>query len=140
MNNINKLKQELRLSFRDLEKYCDISASGITLLSQEKRPFRQSHIDSLTSFFNVTSDYLLGKSDKGYIVFLENDSQPLVLSESEYLSAKPNIKLSIIRVGNINFDVSTQNNSWQIYVPEYTVHRELKGDITNYSFSIHLKL
>ena len=138
MNNLNRLKNELKLSYRDVSKYCDISASGIQLLANEKRPFRQAHIEALTSFFNVTVDYLLGKSDVGYIVFSEDDGKPLTLSENEYLSVKDNIELTIIEGDGFGATIHENDKEWNIYIPKYFVHRELKGSITDYDLEFGL--
>ena len=138
MNNLLRLRKELNLTQKELSKYCGVSPTVIVYLENGKRMFRQAHIDSLTSFFNVTADYLLGKSDKGYIVFSEDDGRPLTLSENEYLSVKDNIEITIIEGDGFGATIHENDKEWNIYIPKYFVHRELKGSILDYSLDSSL--
>lgn len=95
MNNLRKLRNELGYTTRDLQDATGIAYSNISLLEAEKRPFREAHIKALTAFFNVTTDYLLGKSDVGYICYAkDSDDDQIVISESDYLSYKNQKKLN----------------------------------------------
>lgn len=129
MNNLLKLRKEAGLTTRKLQQLTDVSSCTITWLEKEKRPFRQIHLDRLSSFFSVTTDYLLGKSDKGYIVFLESGDQEITLSESEYMRLKPNINNKILRMSDNEqaFTVGGQT----VFFPKFTIYRELKGDTKN---------
>lgn len=129
MNNLCLLRKEKRLSTRDMQQYTGISYTTINYLEKEDRPFREKHINILTSFFNVTTDYLLGKSDKGYIVHTEYGSKDLVLSYSEYQNLKPNITTTII---DRKISLALPLNDETITSNRYTIYRELKGSIEDY--------
>lgn len=82
MNNLKYLRLKNHLSLRQLDKMCGITNSVLSCLENGKRMFRLSHIDTLTDFFKVSSDFLLGKSDYGIIVELKNSFA--VISKSDY--------------------------------------------------------
>ena len=82
MNNLKYLRLKNHLSLRQLDKMCGITNSVLSCLENGKRMFRLSHIDTLTNFFKVSSDFLLGKSDYGIIVELKNSFA--VISKSDY--------------------------------------------------------
>lgn len=96
------LRKEKRISQRELSKETGISSSLIAMYEIGKRTPGSDKIAALADYFDVTTDYLLGKSDykKGRIVTvaelkefipaetIENkniiivvDDQPLSLSE-----------------------------------------------------------
>jgi len=129
MNKLHYLKAQVHVSNMNLERYTGIKNSTISFLENEKRPFRQVHIDRLTSFFNVTTDYLLGKSDIGFIVFPEYGDEPIVLSESEYQELRPHITETIIKRTPINATVSDGQVETSINETPYLVYRELKNDV-----------
>lgn len=95
MNRLNQLRKELKLTQRQLEEYVDMPHSILSDLENGKRPFRQVHIEKLTNFFRVTSDYLLGKSDYGYIVSSPDLLEDYILTEEEYLKNKYNIRVNV---------------------------------------------
>lgn len=82
MNNLRYLREKNHLSLRQLSKFCGLSNSLLSFLESEKRMRRLSHINTLTDFFKVTSDFLLGKSDVGIIVELKRSFA--VISKSDY--------------------------------------------------------
>lgn len=143
MNKLKQLRKEADLTLRDLSKYVGIPNSVITYLESGTRPFRQVHIDKLTSFFNVTSDYLLGRSDYGYIVYPQYGSDEVILSDSEYNRLSDHITLSIIN-NKININVSIVDNKEEtnINIPSHCVYRELKGELNDYDMkeTLYLKL
>ena len=67
MNNIGYLRKRLDLTYRSLEKECGIDRSTLNLLEKGKQKLTEARIDTLCSFFKVSSDFLLGKSDYGII-------------------------------------------------------------------------
>lgn len=99
MNNLKKLRNELKLSQTQLAEYVGIPRSNLSNLETGDRPFRQVHIEKLTNFFRVTSDYLLGKSDYGYIVSSPDLLEDYILTEEEYLNNIDNISV-IVRDSN----------------------------------------
>lgn len=144
MNNLRQLRKQADLTTRELSEYVNISHSVLFYLEKGERLFRQSHIDRLTSFFNVTSDYLLGRSDYGYIVFPEYGEEEIILSESEYSRLSDNIESSIIKISNNNTDLSINTGKEEINInmPTHQVYRELKGKIEDYDMkdTLYLKL
>lgn len=62
-NKLRKLRYGAELSLKELSSGCGIALSVLCYLENGERPFRQAHIDRLCAFFDVSSDYLLGKSD-----------------------------------------------------------------------------
>lgn len=63
MNNLKKLRDEKNLSIRELGELTNISYSTISYMENEIRPFTQANLEILCSFFNVSADYMLGKTD-----------------------------------------------------------------------------
>lgn len=136
MNN-NRLKQlrlQANISLRELQKYTGITNSVLSYLESGKRPFRQAHIDALSSFFNITSDFLLGRSDFGYKVFPEFGTDELILSEGEFNRLRPYIDISVVHKNNSNLSVSisTPVEDQTIILSSYIVYRELKGAVNDY--------
>lgn len=92
---MKELRAECNISSMKLTEYTCISNSVITYLENEKRQFRQNHLEKLTYFFQVTVDYLLGKGDYG-IVVEDKFGQEITLTESEYLTLKDKIRVEIV--------------------------------------------
>lgn len=132
-NNLKSLRKEADVTTRDMKKYTGISNSITTYLENGKRPFRQTHINALTSFFNVSADYLLGRSDYGIIVFPEYDDKPITLTAKEYDRLREHITIEIHYVGDAYvLPMNTTKEEQEIVFPEYQVYRELKGRFTDY--------
>lgn len=128
MTNLEKLRKELDLTIRDFDKYVDISYSVISLLEREKRTMREVHIQRLSAFFNVTSDYLLGKSNVGYIVFPDGYDEEIIISEEEYLNYKKKgkVKTEIIKLSSFNATILEEGKEPKvIYQPPYQVIRTI---------------
>lgn len=137
MNNLKKLRTELKLSQVQLSEYTGIPRSNLSNLENGDRPFRQIHIEKLTAFFGVTSDYLLGKSDYGFEVMSEDDLDPCFITEKEYEQYKENIKIEIFNSG-LETDVltiKTLKNTTSTYFLKYRVTRELKGSFSDYGIN-----
>lgn len=86
MNNIKTLRGFLDITIRELGDDVLIAHSAISLIENGKQPLRQIHIDKLTAYFNVTSDYLLGKSKSGILVYCEDGYKEI--SEDKYRELK----------------------------------------------------
>lgn len=63
-NRLKELRTERRLSMRELGDLTKISFTTIGAMERGDRPFTQGNLEILCSFFNVSSDYLLGLSDQ----------------------------------------------------------------------------
>ena len=136
MNN-NRLKQlrlQADISLRELQKYTGITNSVLSYLENGKRPFRQAHIYALSSFFNVTSDFLLGRSDIGYKVFPEIGTDELILSEGEFNRLRQYIDVSVIckSDSNLTINIDTPVEDQTIICSSHMVYRELKGTVNDY--------
>lgn len=126
MNNLKKLRDELKLKIRGVEEYTDISYAVISLLETDKRTMREAHIQALTSFFSVTSDYLLGKSEFGYIVYPKGEDDETVISEQEYfdLKRRGKVELEIIKLNTFEATILEEGKEPRtIYQPPYKVIR-----------------
>lgn len=141
MNNLRKLRKEAGIPLRELERMTHITHSVLTFLEKGTRPFRQVHLDALTSFFNVTNDYLMGKSDLGYIVRPQYGDEELLLSEKEYIRLRDNIEISIIENKcSFTAKLDTKVEEQTITLPHYSVYRELKGSTDDYDMKETLSL
>lgn len=117
MNNIKRLRMrnDLGLSLDELSRKVEISHSILSLLENEKRPLRQAHITRLSSFFNVSTDYLLGKSEKGISVWYKDDWYDI--TEKQYEDLKLN--------GHLTENVRIS----QGFLTEYEMAMENGGDV-----------
>lgn len=74
MNRIRYLREELGLSQAEIGKILGITSQGIGLYENEKRDIPTDFLIKLASFFGVSTDYILGKTNtrieniKNYIV------------------------------------------------------------------------
>jgi len=134
MNRLKFLRKESRLSLRELSKNVGISNSVLSYLETGARPFRQEHLDILTAFFNVTNDYLLGRSDYGLNVFPQFGQDEMTLTEGEYLRLRENITISLVRQGNAAtvLNVDTPKVTQNVAITKMVVYRELKGRMKDY--------
>jgi len=136
MNRLKYLREKNKLSTRKLMEYTGIFNSVVTYLEKEQRPFRQCHIDVLTAFFGVTSDYLLGKSEYGIIVYPENSDSEYIMTETEYLKNEDNI-ISIIHKNTAPFTFTIGDES--VVNPEYQIFRTFKGNTSDLNTRENLK-
>jgi len=99
MTHLKNLLLESHLTLRQLSAYTSIERTTISFLSNQKRPFRQKHLELLGKYFNVSSDYLLdnGKGKVLVKIYANKDLgfQEVWLDEDEY-SAIPHEDISIM--------------------------------------------
>jgi len=87
MNNLGYLRKHLKLTYRALEKECGIDRSTLNLLEMGKQKLTEARIETLCSFYKVTSDFLLGKSDYGILVEIKSGFTAIDKNDyEEYLS------------------------------------------------------
>lgn len=84
MNNLRRIRNQSNLLMKDVYARTGISVSVLNKLEMGLREFKQSHIESLTSFFNITSDFLLGKTDYG-INMIAEDGDLVVFNKAQFL-------------------------------------------------------
>lgn len=63
MNRIRYLREELGLSQAEIGKILGITSQGIGLYENEKRDIPTDFLIKLASFFGVSTDYILGKTN-----------------------------------------------------------------------------
>lgn len=78
MNRLKKLREEKGLLQSDIAKIIKTTPQAVGLYENEKRDMSPKVILQLSEYFNVTSDYLLGKTD---IRNANNDDDPLGLAK-----------------------------------------------------------
>ena len=64
MNRLKLLRTEKQLSQADVGKIIGVSSQAIGLYENEKRDIPTNYLKELSKFFDVSIDYLLGKTDK----------------------------------------------------------------------------
>lgn len=63
MNRLKLLREEKGLFQSDIAKVLNVSVAAIGFYENEKRDMSPNTIIKLSEYFNVSTDYLLGKSD-----------------------------------------------------------------------------
>lgn len=107
MNRLNKLRTEKRITLRELAEKVNIDYTALSRVENGKRNLTDNDIAILCSFFNVSSDYLLGYSDvrsqqtppadlqfalHGYEDSLSDDDKEMILSLAKKLANKNDTK------------------------------------------------
>lgn len=64
MNRIKKLRLERGETLEKLAKYLNVTIQTVSNYENEKRDITPEVIIKLAEYFNVSTDYLLGKTDK----------------------------------------------------------------------------
>ena len=64
MNRIKKLRLEREETLEKIAKYLNVTIQTVSNYENEKRDMTPEIIIKLADYFKVTTDYLLGKSDK----------------------------------------------------------------------------
>lgn len=125
-NKLAYLREESKMPIRELEKWTNIKNTSISMLENEVegRAFRQNHIEVLTDLFQVTSDYLLGNSNEGIIIYT-HDNNKLLITEDEYIRLKGKMKIETIKFNPLApFDDGNRE-----YHAKGFVRRELLGNV-----------
>lgn len=63
MNRIKQLRNEKNINQDVLAKLLGLEIAGISKLETARVPLKDEYIVKLSEYFNVSTDYLLGKSD-----------------------------------------------------------------------------
>lgn len=84
MNNLQYLRKKHDLTLREIERFTNINFSNLAQIEKGKRNLTQKHIETLCSFFKVSSDFLLGKSDFG--ISLSLSSGFITINKADYES------------------------------------------------------
>lgn len=95
MNNLKSLRNEKKLTVRELAEQVNINYATLSRMENEKQSLDDKSIHELTKFFDVTADYLLGLSPHKNFGTIHID----VENEEEY---DPNAPIEIIYSDNDN--------------------------------------
>lgn len=130
MNRLKALRSRSSITLRDLAKYVDIPSATISLIENGKQPLREIHVEKLTSFFDVTSDYLLGYSNAGIGIYFESsedDNDHVMISASEYerIQEKYEIKETLISHPLDTWTFITKDKKTRIVHTKYTLFRSV---------------
>ena len=130
MNRLKLLRTKADLTLRVLEKYLKIPNATLSLIENNKQPMREIHVKKLTSFFDVTSDYLLGYSNTGIGIYFdgsEDDDDHAYISASEFekLNERYEIKERLIPQTPSSLVISTLTEEKEFYNSPYTVFRSV---------------
>ncbi len=77
MNRLRQLRKEKGLYQIDIAKILGITSQSVSLYEADKRDMSTDTIIKLADFFNVSTDYLLGKEDGEEVEILEEDTSKM---------------------------------------------------------------
>lgn len=138
VNNLKYLRKLSGLSMRELASYTGVMTSTINYLEKEQRPFRQVHIDRLTSFFDVTVDFLLGRSDVGIYVYPQFGEEKLLFTQEEFNNLRDKITCDVlVRPATISAKFVGKTEDTYIETSHY-VYREIVGKASDYETTENL--
>ena len=123
---LNELMQEKNITFYKLSKETGITESAFSKWKKDKyKNPQQETINKISKFFNVSVDYLLGKTDDRNILNVEVEKKDLDLNEpkEEYITEKDielynlyknlndNNKKMLLDIGNTIFLYQKKNGN-----------------------------
>ncbi|MDN5276299.1 MAG: hypothetical protein PWR01_264 [Clostridiales bacterium] len=92
---LRKLRKERKMTQTDLGKILGLSTSAIGMYEQGRRDPDSNTLQKIADIFNVTVDYLLGRSDiRNPYIFDEKKSTEnnkkccIIVDENEFISVK----------------------------------------------------
>ncbi|WZL74078.1 helix-turn-helix transcriptional regulator [Clostridiaceae bacterium 35-E11] len=91
---LKELRKEKSLNQSEIGKLLNVSTSTIGMYEQGRRDPDTNTLKFLAEYFNVSVDYLLGRTDKREIAIIENDDIPNELRAIgvEYLEVNKELK------------------------------------------------
>ena len=120
MNRLKQLRAKSGITLRELSKYVNIRNASLSLIENGKQPMREIHVLKLTSFFDVTSDYLLGYSSKGIGIYFKSnieegeDHAYISASELEKINERHEIKEVLVPTPPCDFIVKTNDEKTRV--------------------------
>lgn len=84
MNRLRFLRNEKSESLEVIAKYLNVTIQTISNYENEKRDMTPDTILKLADYFNVSTDYLLGKSDIRNLEEIDTDKINIGLSKKDY--------------------------------------------------------
>lgn len=64
MNRIKQLREETHTIQKDLANLLNIQPAGVSKIETGRVPLKDEYIIKLAKYFNISTDYLLGVSDR----------------------------------------------------------------------------
>lgn len=116
---IKELREEKELSQAQLAKKINVSQKAIDFWEKDINEPKASYIHNLATFFNVTSDYILGLEDEFGNKIDQNDAQPPKTITNIKAEEKPKLKavarskgntVKIIEISEEEFDELLKNS------------------------------
>ena len=84
MNRLKELRKEKNINQDVLAKLLCMEVAGYSKLETERVPLKDEYIIKLADYFNVSTDYLLGKSDIRNPEKIDSDKINIGLSTKDY--------------------------------------------------------
>ena len=76
MNRIKKVREKNKISQAKLADFLNITQQAVSAYEKEEREPNIDTLNKIADYFNVTVDYLLGRTDTPNTVTLEGDQIP----------------------------------------------------------------
>ena len=138
-HRFKELRAERKLTLRELAKYIGINYSTIACYETDKREPNIDTLKKLTSFFEVSLDYICGDNKYIYVLY-ENANKKISITKETYDTLKPYIYfnknnnrcIDINKYVNINDD----SNIFE-FIKEINVISNLEVLFDNKSHSIN---
>lgn len=98
---IAKLRKDFDLTQKELSDKIGINQSVLNRIEKGTRPIRYDELKNIADYFNVSTDYLLGRDNLSQNAPLSSEQKKL-LSEFEGLNAEGK-KAIMVLIGQLNF-------------------------------------
>ncbi len=136
MNRLKVLRNRANITLRDLSKYISLRNATISDIENGKQPMREIHVQKLTSFFDVTSDYLLGYSNSGLGIYFSDDDHTYISeSEANRIQESNIIKEELIHHASSDWVIKEPSTNIRIYRGEYSIFRSVDMSKENANIS-----
>lgn len=112
MNRLKILREERSLNQADVAKFLEISVPAYYYYESEKRDMSPDTIIKLANFFEVSTDYLLGKTDKrNPDDSLDKDKLYIALSKEDKGYISDEVKSEILQFAQYVIDQEKKKKS-----------------------------
>ncbi|QKS70216.1 helix-turn-helix transcriptional regulator [Paenalkalicoccus suaedae] len=92
-NNVKQLRKHHNLSLRELSERVNINYSVISRIESGSRPLSDNEINVFANFFDVSADYILGRSDEPDPLKPQSKDESLFFFDEENLTEEELIEL-----------------------------------------------
>ena len=122
-NNLKAIRKLSKTTIYDIARECDFSHTTITFIENRKRAFREIHLVSLSSYLNVTMEYLAGRSDRGIKADYNGEEILLNIDEAKKLLSKG--WMTCRELDTFNLKISVPAGNIRVNLPKKFIYREL---------------